>query len=94
MMPHYVKLMAQAAHKYRMLPSLWIAFAFGVGASFAYALHLCYTEGGVTLSTYTLVTGNTNVFYTLHGDVNPSARTQPDFQKLMVWLTGMGEQRY
>lgn len=91
MIPHYVKLMARAANGHRLLPSIWIALAAGVGASFAYILHLCYTEGGVTLGTYTLVTGNTNIFYTLHADINPAARSTPDFAKLMIWVTGIGE---
>jgi hypothetical protein len=91
MMPHYVKMMAGVAEKKWMFPSLWIAFAMGVGASFAYALNLFYTVGGDNLGTYTLVTGNTNVYYSLYADINAANRSQPDLQKMLVWLFGMGE---
>ena len=91
MMPHYFKMLEGVRRQGWMIPTLWIAFIAGVGASFAYVLHLCYTDAGLNLRTYTLTTGNTNVFNALKSAIDSSNRTAPDPQKLAVWLFGAAE---
>ena len=91
MMPHYVKMMEKIKDKQWLVPSLWIAFGAGVVASFVYTLNLCYTEAGLNLRTYTLVTGNTNTFNALKSAIDGANRTVPDMQKLIVWLIGAAE---
>jgi hypothetical protein len=91
MMPHYVKMMEKIKDKRWLVPSLWIAFIAGVVASFVYTLDLCYTEAGLNLRTYTLVTGNTATFNALKTAIDGANRTVPDTQKLIVWLIGAAE---
>ncbi len=74
-----------------LMPSLWFAFIAGVAASFAFVLDLCYTEAGLNLRTYTLTTGNTNVFNALKTAIDGANRTVPDPQKAAVWLLGAAE---
>ncbi len=91
MMPHYVRMLADRPGRKWIIPSLWIAFVAGVGASFAYALALCYTEAGLNLRTYTLTSGNTGTFNSLTTTITGANRTVFDPQKLVVWLLGAGE---
>jgi hypothetical protein len=88
MMPHYIKMMEKLRNKQWVIPSLWIAFVAGVIASFVYTIDLCYTEAGLNLRTYTLVTGNTITFDALKSTIDGANRTSPDPQKFAVWLFG------
>jgi len=91
MMPHYVKMLERVHNKGWLMPSLCFAFIAGVAASFAFVLDLCYTEAGLNLRTYTLTTGNTNVFNALKTAIDGANRTVPDPQKAAVWLLGAAE---
>ncbi|MDA0745490.1 MAG: hypothetical protein O2954_03170 [bacterium] len=91
MMPHYMRMTNGIPNRSRLIPSLWIAFAAGAGASFAYVLHLCYTEAGMNLRTYTLTTANNYMWNGLASAIDSSNRTVPDPQKLAVWLTGAAQ---
>ena len=88
MMPHYIKMTHGVKSRHRLIPSLWIAFAAGAGASFAYVLNLCYAHAGMNLRTYTLTTGNTRAWDALVSAIDSSNRTVPDPQKIGVWLVG------
>ena len=91
MMPHYFRMLADRPRRSWVIPTLWIAFLIGVGASFAYVLTLCYTTAGLNLRTYTLTSGNTATFNSLTTAITGSNRTVFDPQKLGVWLFGVGE---
>ena len=91
MMPHYFRMLADRPGKKWIIPSLWIAFLAGAGASFAYVLTLCYSEAGLNLRTYTLTRGNTITFNNLATAITGANRTVFDPQKLAVWLFGAGE---
>jgi len=91
MMPHYFRMLADRPGRQWIVPSLWIAFLAGVGASFAYVLDLCYTEAGLNLRTYTLTGGNTATFNSLTTTIAGTNRTVFDLQKMALWLFGAGE---
>ena len=91
MMPHYFRMLADRLGRRWVVPSLWLAFLAGVGASFAYVLSLCYTEAGLNLRTYTLTSGNTATFNALTTTITAANRTVFDPQKLALWLFGAGE---
>ncbi|MDP6042396.1 MAG: hypothetical protein QGG64_27850, partial [Candidatus Latescibacteria bacterium] len=85
------KMLERVHNKGWLMPSLCFAFIAGVAASFAFVLDLCYTEAGLNLRTYTLTTGNTNVFNALKTAIDGANRTVPDPQKAAVWLLGAAE---
>ena len=91
MMPHYFRMLAGRPGRNWIIPSLWIAFLAGAGASFAYVLALCYTEAGLNLRTYTLTRGNTITFNSLATAITGANRSVFDYQKLAVWMFGAGE---
>lgn len=91
MMPHYFRMLGDRPGRRWIIPSLWIAFLAGAGASFAYVLTLCYTEAGLNLRTYTLTSGNTATFNALTSTITGANRTVFDPQKLAVWLFGAVE---
>ena len=91
MIPHYFRMLGDRPGRRWIVPSLWIAFLAGAGASFAYVLDLCYTQAGLNLRTYTLTSGNTSTFNSLMTTITGANRTVFDPQKLAVWLFGAGE---
>ncbi len=88
MMSHYYRMMNGIRDRNRLIPTLWVAFIAGAGASFAYVINLCYTEAGMNLRTYTLTTANNYMWNGLAAAIDSSNRTVPDFEKLAVWLFG------